>query len=370
MTAAPPSRLLVRGVNWLGDAVMTTPALLRLRAALPAAHVTLLTPAKLRDPWTAFPAVAEVIPVAVGEGVFAVARRLRAGRFDAALILPNSPRSALEAWLARIPRRLGLARPWRTWMLTPPLPPRHDELRMTKRSVGEIHAALASPSPIPHSPFTRSLAAHHIHHYLHLAAALGADPAPVAPLLVLTPEEQAQARAGLPGVASAAGTLWAGLNPGAEYGPAKRWPAERFIAAAQEVSRKTGCRWAVFGGARDAWLAAGIAAELPGAVNLAGRTTLRQLMVALAACRVLLTNDTGPMHLAAALGVPVVAPFGSTSPELTGPGLPGDARHALIRGEAPCAPCFLRQCPVDFRCMKSITPERVAAEVVARLTRG
>ncbi|MFN0069090.1 MAG: lipopolysaccharide heptosyltransferase II, partial [Limisphaerales bacterium] len=340
-----PSRLLVRGVNWLGDAVMTTPALLRLRAALPAARVTLLTPAKLAQLWTTHPAVDEVLPLAAGEGVFAAARRLRAGRFDAALILPNSPRSALEAWLARIPRRLGLARPWRTWMLTQPLPPRPDEIRMKKRSIGEIHAALAAPFTIHHSPFTQSLAAHHVHHYLHLAAALGADPAPVAPQLSLAPDEQAQARAGLPGVAPATGTLWAGLNPGAEYGPAKRWPAERFVAAAREVSERTGCRWAIFGGARDVELAAGIAAELPGSVNLAGRTTLRELMVALAACRVLLTNDTGPMHVAAALGVPVVVPFGSTSPELTGPGLPGDARHALLRGQAPCAPCFLRECP-------------------------
>lgn len=363
-------RLLIRGVNWLGDAVMTTPALLRLRAAVPDAHLTLLTAAKLRDLWTAFPGVDEVVTFEAGEGVFSVARRLRAGRFDTALILPNSPRSALEAWLARIPRRLGLARPWRTWLLTQPLAPRPGEVRMRKRTEHEIRRLLDSPATRHPPAATPPPAAHQLHHYLHLASPLGADPAPLAPRLFLTAAEEAQARAGLPGGPSVTGTVWAGLNPGAEYGPAKRWPAERFAAAAREVAARTGVRWAVFGGPRDAALAAAIAGQLPDAVNLAGRTTLRELMIALAACRVLLTNDTGPMHLAAALGVPVVVPFGSTSPELTGPGLPGDPRHALLRGEAACAPCFLRECPVDFRCMKSITPARVAAEVIARVGAG
>ena len=102
--------------------------------------------------------------------------------------------------------------------------------------------------------------------------------------------------------------------------------------------------------------------------NVAGRTSLRELLALLARCRALLTNDTGPMHLAAALGVPVVVPFGSTSPELTGPGLPGDPRHRLIRANAPCAPCFLRECPIDFRCMNGISVEQVVQAAVETLT--
>jgi heptosyltransferase-2 len=98
-------------------------------------------------------------------------------------------------------------------------------------------------------------------------------------------------------------------------------------------------------------------------VDLAGRTNLRELMAVLAECRLLLTNDTGPMHVAAALGVPVVVPFGSTSPELTGPGLPGDPRHRWIRAGAGCAPCFLRECPIDFRCMHGIGVDHVAGVV-------
>ena len=98
--------------------------------------------------------------------------------------------------------------------------------------------------------------------------------------------------------------------------------------------------------------------------NLAGKTSLRELMALLKLCRVLLTNDSGPMHVAAALGTPVVVPFGSTSPELTGPGLPGDARHRLLKSDAPCAPCFLRECPIDFRCLNGITVERVVEAVL------
>jgi heptosyltransferase-2 len=97
--------------------------------------------------------------------------------------------------------------------------------------------------------------------------------------------------------------------------------------------------------------------------NLAGKTSLRELMALLKLCRVLLTNDTGPMHVAAALGTPVVVPFGSTAPELTGPGLPGDPRHRLLKSAAPCSPCFRRTCPIDLRCLTGIAPDRVIEAV-------
>jgi len=163
------------------------------------------------------------------------------------------------------------------------------------------------------------------------------------------------------------------LNPGAEYGPAKRWPVERFIAAAQEIQKQTNCVWLMSGGKGDIAIASQIASQLPSAnfhlLNLAGKTSLRELMSLLKLCRVLLTNDSGPMHVAAALGTPVVVPFGSTSPELTGPGLPGDPRHRLLKSDAPCSPCFLRDCPIDFRCLKGIAVERVV-EAVLSVQRG
>jgi heptosyltransferase-2 len=161
-----------------------------------------------------------------------------------------------------------------------------------------------------------------------------------------------------------------GLNPGAEYGPAKRWPVESFAAAANELYRRLNCEFVILGGPGDVALGEQLRALLPAPLAhghvtlLAGRTRLGELMSVLKACRVVITNDTGPMHIAAALGTPVVVPFGSTSPELTGPGLPGDPRHRLIKSDAPCSPCFLRECPIDFRCLKGIAPERIVSAVL------
>ena len=375
--ACAPRRLVVRGVNWLGDAVMTTPALLRLRERFPAAHLAMLTPAKLAAMWERHPAVDEILSFAAGEGVFAVSRRLRAAGFDLALVLPNSPRSALEPLLARIPMRVGYARPWRTWMLTRAVADRPALVAMHKRSDREVRkliAASVQPPTVPAVP----AAAHHLHHYLHLTAALGADPSPMAPRIAVDEDEVAamRARFGAGSAAHVARPLF-GLNAGAEYGPAKRWPLERFIAVAVRLLDLTGGRVWIFGGPGDremaAELASGIQAANPAAGAavsvLAGQTSLRELCAALRACDVVLTNDTGPMHLAAAVGARVVALFGSTSPELTGPGLHGDGRITVLRGHAPCAPCFLRECPVDFRCMKSLSVESVVAAMLGEEVR-
>jgi heptosyltransferase-2 len=369
-----PQRILVRGVNWLGDAVMTTPALLRLREKFPEARIALLTPAKLAGLWQTHPAVNETVSFAPEEGLLTVAARLRAGKYDLALVLPNSPRSALEVFLAGIPRRIGYARPWRNFFLTQTVPPRAGAVKMRKRSVTEIKrltAAHAGRTQTSTSGVLTNTAttAHQIHEYLHLAAALGADPEPLAPQLCVTPEEIEAARQKF-GLGAVSATIM-GLNPGAEYGPAKRWPAGRFLAAAQQLHARNNCFWLLFGGKGDAditgEIASGLRASRIAYHDLAGRTTLRELMALLKLCRVLLTNDSGPMHVAAALGTPVVAPFGSTSPELTGPGLPGDPRHRLLKSDAPCAPCFLRECPIDFRCLNGIGIDRVVAAVVEAL---
>jgi len=371
-----PGRILVRGVNWLGDAVMTTPALLRLREKFPGAHVTLLTPKKLRELWLHHPAVNETISFTPGESVFTIGKKLRAGKFDLALVLPNSPRSALEVFLARVPQRIGCARPWRNFFLTQAVAPRAQAVKMRKLSVTEIKRRtgvtpvsniISKKSETGATPVLRP-AAHQIHEYLHLAAALGADPEPLAPQLFVTPDEieAAKKKFGLENISQPV----LGLNPGAEYGAAKRWPVERFIAAANEIQQRTGCAWLLFGGKSDEQLAAQIQSAIgnrQSAINVAGQTSLRELMALLKLCRVLLTNDTGPMHVAAALDTPVVVPFGSTSPELTGPGLPGDARHRLLKSDAPCSPCFLRECPIDFRCMNGISVGRVVEAVVESL---
>jgi heptosyltransferase-2 len=356
----------VRSTNWLGDAVMTTPALLRLREKFPEAHIALLTPEKLRDLWLHHPAVNETIAFAPGESIFSVGNKLRAGKFDLALVLPNSPRSAMEVFLAGIPQRTGGARLWRNLFLTQAIAPRTDAVKMRKRSVGEISKLTAGNSKFKIQNSKPPASSHQIHEYLQLAAALGSNPEPVAPQLFVTPEEVEAARKKF-GLGEITQPIF-GLNPGAEYGPAKRWLIGRFIAAAQQIQQRTGCVWILFGGKSDVPLTNQIQSALrkqqATVFNLAGITSLRELMALLKPCRVLLTNDTGPMHVAAALGTPVIVPFGSTSPELTGPGLPGDTRHHLIKSEAPCSPCFLRECPIDFRCMNSISVERVVQAVL------
>ena len=162
--------------------------------------------------------------------------------------------------------------------------------------------------------------------------------------------------------------LQIGLCPGAEYGPAKRWLPERFAEVASKVNAQSSAQWILFGTKNDAATGERIAAAIgEHCVNRIGQTTLEQLINELRKCRLLLTNDTGTMHLAALLGVPVVAIFGSTEPRLTGPLGNG---HIVVRNHVECSPCFLRQCPIDFRCMKSIRAEQVADAVLSIVSRG
>ncbi|HRD05198.1 MAG TPA: lipopolysaccharide heptosyltransferase II, partial [Verrucomicrobiota bacterium] len=199
------------------------------------------------------------------------------------------------------------------------------------------------------------------------------NPEPLAPRLEVTADELRQTEeAFLPGKRGqaqasplAVSRRLLGLCPGAEYGLAKRWPAERFAAVARAVVREdANCLWLALGGPRDWPVCEEVARRAGGGVlNLAGQTSLRQLMALLKLCRVVLTNDSGPMHVAAALGTPVVVPFGSTSPALTGPGQPGDPRHRLFSSDAPCAPCFRRHCPIDLRCLTAISADDVTQAV-------
>ena len=372
MPQALPSmhKILIRGVNWLGDAVMTTPALLRIREAHPDAHIAILTADKLADLWLEHPAINEVIPFSKVDGVGAIAKKLTPLKFDIALVFPNSFRSAFEVWLAGIPRRIGYRGGGRSMLLTDAITrPRRPAMR--KRTPLEIKRLISRNPDKPRDTYPAE--AHHIHDYLNLGATIGASPQITPPLLKVSPGERSQflEKWKIGGVQA---TRVIGINPGAEYGPAKRWPVARFVAALQLLAKSYALEVIVFGGRADQVLAGQIESSLSASaipvLNLAGKTSLRELAIGLSQCELLLTNDTGPMHLASALGVPVVVPFGSTSPELTGPGLPYSSEHALIKGAAPCAPCFLRECPIDFRCMTSIHADAVADAAAKLLAAG
>ena len=347
-----PRRVLIRSVNWLGDAVMTMPAIQRLKQAHPQAQLAVLTGPKLADLWRLHPDVSEVIvhePDNCPFVLFRQAQDLRRARFDAAVIFPNSWRSALPIWLAGIPQRIGFHGHARRWMLTDGLDESAD---YQTKPVMALEAIRRFGNGAP-AASERPVFKHQVHRHLQLAARLGADATPCAPRLQLA---ALPADARLP-----QDKPLLALNAGAEYGPAKRWPLERFIAAAKTMAERKGVRWVIVGGPKEIDPSNRIAAALgeQHAINLAGRTTLLGLCHALAQCRLLLTNDSGPMHLAAALGKPVVAVFGSTEPALTGPNVASDTRHAILRNAPPCSPCFLRECPIDFRCMTAITDEEV-----------
>jgi heptosyltransferase II len=309
-----PFRILVRSSNWLGDAVMSADAVRRIERGRLDAHVTILTRAKLADFWRLVPEVDELITIEPGDSVFRVASKIR-GRFDAAIVFPNSVRAAIEVWLAGIPRRVGYARPFRRFLLNQLIP---------EPSV---------PGPIRHQSG----------HYLRIANRIGAE----------MEEQLDQLEKPVPDA------MVAGLCPGAEYGPAKRWT--EFGPAASRLSERNGLRWLIFGTAQEKPIGAALMSALGNnATDLTGRTSLAELASQLRRCRVLLTNDTGTMHLASFLGVPTVAIFGSTEPALTGPLGNG---HVVIRHHVECSPCFLRECPIDFRCMKAVTVDEVVSAV-------
>jgi heptosyltransferase-2 len=244
---------------------------------------------------------------------------------------------------------------------------------MRKRSVAEIQQLTAAPaaSQASASPHAANHSVHQVYDYLHLVGALGACAEIVPPLLCVSAQEMDHVRqkyfVGGHAALTKPGAVIIGLNPGAEYGPAKRWPVERYVEIAIGLRRSyPQAGLVVFGGKSE--LETGeriVSAAGVNGINLAGKTSLRELMALLKASTVLITNDTGPMHVAAALGTPVVGIYGSTSPELTAPGKPGQFPGRVVRSNVPCAPCFRRECPIDFRCMDQITSNQVLTAVRA-----
>lgn len=316
--------LVVRSSNWLGDAVISVPAVRALRRGLPpGSRLSILTPAKTAALWHCIDGVDAVLEVDDNPAI--TADLLRAHRFDAALLFPNSLRTALEPWLARIPRRIGFPGHHRAWLLT-------DRVARPSRSSGLRHQMEDYLDLAAHLPGGLPLAA------LRRESLLAPQPCPL-------PRPS-------PG-------RWLAVCPGAEYGPAKRWPAERFAAVAQPLAAAHDWDIVLLGAEGDRPACAAVARHLSRpALNLAGATTLREFLAWLGHAESVLCNDSGAMHVAALFGRPGAAVFGSTEPRLTGPITPS---VRVLREHVPCSPCFLRHCPIDFRCMTAVTVDRVVA---------
>lgn len=330
-------RILIRASNWLGDSVISVPAVRAIKSARPDAHITVAAPKKIAALWKLVPEVDEIVPIS-HRSLFSTVRSIRRQpRFDVTLLFPNSLRVALESWLGGAPQRIGYCGHSRRWLL--------DKIVPEPTQVG----------PPQHQAF----------HYLRLAHALEADGKQ------LLPAQLPRLSASRPAPPQSANikpqrTLL-GLCPGAEYGPAKRWLPERFAEAAKIIGEQHDVHWILFGTEKDGAMGREIAETLgESCFNRIGQTSIEELIAELRTCRLLLTNDTGTMHLASLIGVPVAAIFGSTEPRLTGP-LGED--QVILRHQVECSPCFLRKCPIDFRCMKAVTVAEVVETISAMLAR-
>jgi len=345
----PVRRLLVVMPSWLGDTVMATPTLRALRQLYPDAHIAALTSRSLRAVLRPCPWVDRILTTDRSGGKrvtpLRLARRLAAGRFDMAVLLPNSFRSALLMAMAKILRRVGYDRDGRGWLLTDRLKPRRAGGRFV---------------PVPT-----------IGYYLDLARHLGAVDPDASMTLATRPADDERARRILTraGVAGDGSRPFVLLNPGASYGDAKMWYPDRFAAVADRCAEQFGAAVAV----------SGAPSERPvlDAVKAAARTAivdlpeigidLTLLKSVVRQANLMITNDTGPRHIAAAFGVPVVTIFGPTDPvwaEI-------DFEHERqVRVDVFCSPCQKKRCPIDHRCMTQVTAEMVFARAAELLGAG
>ncbi len=336
-------RILVRATNWVGDAVMCIPTLAEIRRRYPDARITLLA-----RPWVAGlydkSLIDDIIPYTVARGAkdlpakWRLAQQLKKLNFDCAILLPNSFEAAALVWAARIPTRIGYARDGRGLLLSDPITP-------------------PKPGEIPN---------HQRFYYLELLRRAG--------LIDRVPEVDAIRLPGIEHLIKQGHAIlrqrqlsgdWIGVSPGAAFGSAKRWLPERFAAAAIDLARQTSAGVAIFGSSDERELCetvrTAISAEGVVVHNFAGETKLEEFIAIAATCAAFLTNDSGAMHIAASLNVPTVTVFGATDHVATGPTGPF---ASIVREQVECSPCLLRECPIDHRCMKAVTAERVVAEAI------
>ncbi len=321
-------KIMLRATNWVGDAVMSLPALAALRTARPDAEITVVARPWVADLYQTLQVADHVMTHDPKRGRPALAAEIRAGKFDLAILFPNSFDAA---WIARrggVPERWGYARDARSWLLTRAVPP-------------------PKPGEIP---------AHQAYYYLELLRRLE--------VIARLPrvEDFVLPRLGsrpAPATGEKVGEVnpVVGLNPGAAFGGAKRWIPSRYVELGRRLQREKQAKIVLFGSAAERGLAESMAREIGGsAVSTAGETTLGEFLKLAVGCDLFVTNDTGTMHVAAAAGVPVLAVFGSTDEQATSPLGP---RVRLLKHPVSCSPCLLRHCPVDHRCMREISVSEV-----------
>jgi len=321
------TRIIVKGTNWIGDVFLSLPAVYSLSHIFPGASIDIALKRPLGD---LVAGVDEIDSVLDYDGTFSgelsLVKKMRLARYDIGVMFPRSLHSALLVYLGGARRRVGYLADGRGFLLT-------DGVARTP----EIRAV------------------HQSHYYRHLVSVLG-DPGPMG-VPHIRPDAEAAAWADdfLRSAGHGQGPLF-GINPGAAYGDAKRWYPDRFADVADRMIERFGGTALIVGGAHDRPIEAMVGASMKTTpICAAGATTIKRLIALISRCNLFITNDSGPMHIAAALGVPVVAIFGSTNPDTTSP----MGRSAIVRHEFECSRCLLRTCPIDHRCMKAVTASEV-----------
>src|SRR5579864_8479551 len=336
--ARPPGRVLVRAPNWLGDAVLALPAIAAIRRHFPGVHLAVAGPAPVA-------AIFREVTAAQPDQVIEAPAVIRAGRFDLGILLPNSFQSAWELRRAGVPDRWGYATSGRGLLLT-------------RRSTPER---------------TRGVR-HHADYFRGLVIGLGMTVDERPPQVTASPATRAQADALLAQLRVPPTAAIVGLAPGAAYGQAKQWPPDRAAGLAARLVRERDVTCLVVGAAHDqpaarameTWLRARAPETLARVIDLTGRTSVSGLVGVAERCRAFVSNDSGAMHVAAAVGRPVIAIFGPTDERSTRP--IGD--HAVLTAPVFCRPCMLRDCPIDHRCMKRITVDQVFDAVSTAMARA
>lgn len=326
-------KILVRGVNWIGDAVLTTPALSAIRKEFPGATIHLLAKRPVAELLGKDPGIDRIMVYEIHGrhqgplGRIKLVEEIKNGSFDMAILLQNAFEAALITYLSAIPIRCGYNTDGRGSLLNLPVP-------CTKETLG----------------------LHQVYYYLNLVRSISSREYKSEPLLRITGEEEAWAEE-LLNRSGCIGRPVIGINPGSTYGPAKRWPIERFAMLSDILIEQHNARVIIFGGPGEKELGAKIAGLMKEApLDLTGETSIRELMALIRRCDLFITNDSGPMHIAAAFNVPIVAIFGPTDHKTTSPF--GDG-HIILRKDVRCSPCLLRECPADHECMESITADEV-----------
>ncbi len=329
LDTANTRKILVRATNWIGDAVMTTPALGAIREAFPDAEIVLAANPVVSELMTPHPWCDRVIvydkkgPHRGVRGLFRFSSILGAEGFDLAILFQNAIGAAIMARLARIGRRAGYSTDGRWLLLTNPVPVTRETLKL-----------------------------HHVRYYLNALEKLGITTPPPQLRLFCTEEEKKRAADVL------GGGKWAAVNPGAAFGSAKRWFPDRFAAVADILGSKYGFKVLLVGGPGETQIGDEIEKAMSSRpLNMIGKTTVREMMAFLSLADLVVTNDSGPMHVAAAFDRPIVALFGPTDHTTTSPLC---SNFRIVRINIECAPCLERKCPKEHhRCMDEIAVQDV-----------